>query len=168
MPKTTTPTVDEYWAALQPHLPGYARDEQRAAVMLYRELTRGEPLDGARLARALNISTAEAQAILQRDSIKCLIYADGLGRILGFGGLAVTPMHHRLEVDGRGLSTWCAWDSLFIPEILGRPARVASPDPETGELVLLFVRPKRIESPSSPRRSPRRRAPDAAGPFAKG
>jgi alkylmercury lyase len=91
-------------------------------------------------------SNAEAQAFLQRDSIKCLIYADGRGRILGFGGLAATPMHHRLEVEGRELSTWCAWDSLFIPEILGRAARVASPDPETGEVVPLFVTPERIES----------------------
>jgi hypothetical protein len=31
--------------------------------------------------------------------------------------LAATAMHHRFEVDGRALSTWCAWDSLFIPEI---------------------------------------------------
>jgi hypothetical protein len=33
---------------------------------------------------------------------------DGQGRVLGFGGLAGAPMHHRLEVDGRDLSTWCA------------------------------------------------------------
>ncbi|MGH6797449.1 MAG: organomercurial lyase, partial [Roseiarcus sp.] len=39
-----------------------------------------------------------------------------------------------------------AWDSLFIPEILGRPARVASADPESGELVRLVVSPDRIES----------------------
>jgi alkylmercury lyase len=53
-------------------------------------------------------------------------------------------MHHRFAVDGRMLPTWCAWDSLFIPEIL--PARVVSPDPESGELVRLVVTPDRIES----------------------
>ena len=66
--------------------------------------------------------------------------------MLGFGGLAVAPLHHRFEVDGRSLWTWCAWDSLFIPEILGQTARVTSPDPETGELVRLVVTPHRIES----------------------
>jgi alkylmercury lyase len=55
-------------------------------------------------------------------------------------------MHHRFEVDGRELSTWCAWDSLFIPEILGRSARVTSTDPESGELVRLTVTPERIVS----------------------
>ena len=42
--------------------------------------------------------------------------------------------------------TWCAWDSLFIPEILGRSARVTSPDPETGEIVRLVVTPDGIKS----------------------
>lgn len=94
----------------------------------------------------LGISDEESRALLQRDSINFLVHRDERGRVLGFGGLAAVPMHHRFEVDGRMLSTWCAWDSLFIPEILGRPARVASPDPESGELVRLVVTPDRIES----------------------
>jgi monovalent cation:H+ antiporter, CPA1 family len=40
------------------------------------------------------------------------------GRVLGFAGLAATAMHHRFEVDGRALSTWCVWDSLFLPGVL--------------------------------------------------
>ncbi len=86
---------------------------------------------------------------LPRKAARCCsetVHRDERGRVLGFGGLAAAPMHHRFEVDDRMLSTWCAWDSLFIPEILGRPARVASPDPESGELVRLVVTPDRIES----------------------
>ena len=140
-----TPTPDEYWAALEPHLPSFSLEEQRTAVALYRELAKGASVDEARLARALDISIAEARALLQRQSIKCMTYADDRGRILGFGGLATAPMHHRFEVDGRELSTWCAWDSLFIPEILERPARVTSPDPQSGETVRLVVTPQQIE-----------------------
>jgi alkylmercury lyase len=54
-------------------------------------------------------------------------------------------MHHRFAVDGRELSTWCALDSLFIPEILGRSAQVTSADPESGGTVRLTVAPERIE-----------------------
>ena len=139
------PTSDEYWAALKPHLPIFSLEEQRAALALYRELAKGEPVDEARLARALAISVAEARALLHRPPIKGLTYTDDRGRILGFGGLAMVPMHHRFEVDGCGLSTWCAWDSLFIPEILGRPARVISADPQSGETVRLVVTPERID-----------------------
>jgi alkylmercury lyase len=55
-------------------------------------------------------------------------------------------MHHRFQLNGRTLWTWCAWDSLFIPELLGETARVESPDPETGELVRLTVSPQRVEA----------------------
>jgi alkylmercury lyase len=139
------PTVSQYWAALKPHLPRFSPDEQRTAVALYRELAKGQAVRDAQLAGALGISAAECRALLQRDSIKRLTYADGDGLLVGFGGLAAAPMHHRFEVDGRDLSTWCAWDSLFVPEILRRPARILSTDPESGEKVHLIVTPERIE-----------------------
>jgi alkylmercury lyase len=140
-----TPTADQYWASLRPHLRSFSPEEQRAAVALYQELAKGEPVDDAQLGRALGVSSAESRALLQRDPLRCFAYSDDRGRVLRFGGLAVAPMPHRFEVDGRALSTWCAWDSLFIPEILGRPARVASRDPESGEHVRLVVTPERIE-----------------------
>ncbi len=146
MTRTSISTVDEYWEALAPRLPSLSAEEQRAAVTLYRELAKGQPVDAAQLGRALGVAPAEARALLNRDSIKAFVYPDDAGRVLGFGGLAAGPMHHRFEVNGRTLWTWCAWDSLFIPEILGERARVTSPDPETGELVQLVVTPEEIES----------------------
>jgi alkylmercury lyase len=140
------PTPAEYWNGLEPHIQRFAADEQRVAVALYRELAKGRAVDAENLGQALGISAAESSALLQRDSIKSFIYPDDQGRVLGFGGLAATPMHHRFEVNGSALSTWCAWDSLFIPEILGCSARITSPDPENGEVVRLVVSPERIES----------------------
>jgi alkylmercury lyase len=140
------PALDEYWRSLEPHLRTFSPEEQRAVAALYRELAKGKAVDADQLGRALGISSAESRALLQRDAIKCFVYPDDQGRVLGFGGLAAAPMHHRFELEGRTLWTWCAWDSLFIPEILGRSARVTSPDPETGEMVRLVVTPDRIES----------------------
>jgi len=146
---TVTPKVPElekYWQGLEPHLRQFSPEEQHAAVALYRELARGRAVDAAQLGRTLGVSAAEAHALLQRDSIRTFAYFDDRGRALGFGGLSTAPMHHRFEVDGRTLWTWCAWDSLFIPEILNRPAQVTSSDPESGDLVRLVVTPDRIES----------------------
>ncbi len=78
------------------------------------------------------------------------MYPDDQERVAGFGGLTVAPMHHRVDLEGRTLWTWCAWDSLFIPAILGEPGRVTSADPETGELVRLTVHPREIESAEPP------------------
>jgi len=140
------PRLEDYWARLEPCVKLFARDEQRAAIALYRELAKGEPVDAARLACALCVSSVEAQALLGREAIKAFSYSDEDGHVVGFRGLAVAPMHHRLEVDGRTLSTWCAWDSLFIPEILGREARVMSIDPENQQAIRLVVTPNRIEA----------------------
>jgi alkylmercury lyase len=140
------PSVEQYWGWLEPHWRRFSLEERRAAVVLYRELAKGEPVDVAQFSRALDVSPAAARALLERGSIKGFVYADERNRVLGFGGLAAVPMHHRFEVDGRSLWTWCAWDSLFIPEILGQTARVTSADPETGEVVRIVVTPHRIES----------------------
>src|ERR1043165_3138589 len=144
MPKFFSP--DAYRDMLEPHLRRFSPDEQRAAVALYRELAKGEAGDDSQLAGTLGISVVESGVLLDRDSIKSAIYRDGQGRVLGFGGLAVASMHHRLKVNGRALSTWCAWDSLFLPEILECSAEVTSPDPETGQLIQLIVTPERIAS----------------------
>jgi alkylmercury lyase len=146
MTRVKIPTLDQYWEGLATQLPRFSPEEQRAAVALYRELAKGRAVDAAQLGRALRASPAEGRALLARDSIKAFVYPDDQGRVLGFGGLAAAPMHHRFEVDGRTLWTWCAWDSLFIPEVLGRSARVESANPENGKIVRLLVSPDRIES----------------------
>lgn len=139
-------TLEQYWTRLADELPQFSPEEQRTAVTLYRELAKGQAVDAAQLGRALGVPAAKAHALLGQDSIKAFIYPDDQGRVLGFGGLAAAEMQHRFEVDGRKLWTWCAWDSLFIPEILGKQARITSRDPESGETVRLVVSPERVES----------------------
>jgi alkylmercury lyase len=146
MTRANGPSLDLYWEALDRHLPRLSSEERRIALTLYRELAKGQPVDAAQLGRALGLSPAEARAFLDRGAVKLFVYPDEKGRVIGFGGLATAPMHHRLVVDGRTLWAWCAWDTLFIPEILGKRARVASPDPDTKEPVELVVTPHGIES----------------------
>jgi alkylmercury lyase len=146
MRNTDIPDLDQYWGAIVDAVPGFSHEEQRAALAVYRELAKGEPVSAEQLAQALGVTTRKALELLERDPLKAFIYSDDWGGIIGFGGLAASPMHHKFGVEGRTLWTWCAWDSLFIPEILGKTARVQSPDPETGETVRLVVSPERIES----------------------
>jgi hypothetical protein len=48
------------------------------------------------------------------------VFHDDAGHIVGFWGLSTTELGpHRLRgVDGVELSAWCAWDTLFLPELL--------------------------------------------------
>jgi len=122
-------------------LPTITGEEQRLGLEIYRQLARGEAVSRAELARALEASTDTVEELLARPNLNSLTYADKEGRIIGFGGLAVREMPHRFKVDGRTLYTWCAWDSLFIPVILGAEAEVESPVPGISALVRLRVAP---------------------------
>ncbi len=120
-------------------LPKLGAVEQRVVVTLHRLLAEGEPVSPGRLAEAVGLSETRVRDVLAR--CQAFIYYDGNGSVIAFWGLALQEMPHRLEVDGRTLYAWCALDTLFIPGILGKVARIESPDPLTKEEISLVVGP---------------------------
>ncbi len=70
---------------------------------------------------------------------------DAEGNIIGLIGLSLGGHHHRITVDGRELSTWCAWDSLFLPPLIGRQATVNSTSALTGEQIELVIGPDGVK-----------------------
>lgn len=138
------PDLKNYFDELDRHLPVFSLEDQRTALVIYRELARGEPLEDDRLASALGVDAREVRRRRSSPAIRSFTYPDPEDRIVGFGGLAVAPMHHELVVQGRRLWTWCACDSLFIPELLGASARITSADPVTDRPVRLHVSVDRL------------------------
>ncbi len=126
-------------------LPTMTDEERRLGLEIYRQLSHGEPVSKSRLAEALEVATPGVDDLLGHPNLKCLTYVDNEGRIIGFGGLAVREMPHQFKVDGRTLYTWCAWDSLFIPGILGLEAEVESPAPGSTARVRLRVAPDEVK-----------------------
>lgn len=138
-----TARVEELADKIVSAVPKFGRMERQLAVKLYRLLAAGEPVSPARLAEALNLSETRVRDTLARWPG---VYYDDSGSVIGFWGLAVPEMSpHRFEVGGRTLYTWCAWDSLFIPGILGKTARVESADPITKERISLVVGPDGVK-----------------------
>ena len=133
-------------SALVRAMPALDEVEQRLAVALYRELAAGEPVSLERLATRVGLSAEEVSEILGRWPG---VYRDGRGALIGFWGLAQAEMPpHRFEVAGQRLWTWCAWDSLFIPAVLGTTARVASVCAATGAPVCAVVTPDGVAEAS--------------------
>ncbi len=111
--------------------------ERQFALSIYRLLARGEPVRREQLAAALNRRSSEIWETL--STWRLLIQWDDNRRVVGFAGLTLEPTRHRLITDGVALFAWCAWDSLFIPRILGVTANVESTCPETGRAISLTV-----------------------------
>jgi alkylmercury lyase len=139
-------TADDLSQAACRLFPAVPPVEQRAGLVLLRELARGEPVAVAQLARALGVPVETAQVLLTDSAMSPFGHKDEEGRIQGFYGLSVTPTHHQLTINGRTLWAWCALDTLLYPELFHASAVIETRDPETGELVRLMVSPDRIET----------------------
>ncbi len=148
MERTLTALASELLA----RLPTMTGEEQRLGLEIYRQLAQGEPVLRSELAEALEAPTDTVDELLEHPNLRSLTYTNKQGWIIGFGGLAVREMPHRFRIDGRTLYTWCAWDGLFIPVILGVEAEVESPAPGSTVRVRLRVAPDgvvRVQPPSA-------------------
>ena len=131
---------------LRAGLPVLDPDEQRIAVALYRLLAKGTPVAEPRLAEAVALPPERVAATLGGWPG---IFRDERGEIIGFWGLAQQEFPpHQFHVDGRRLWGWCSWDTLFLPIVLGRTARIESVDATTGEPVRAVVGPHGVEEAS--------------------
>lgn len=109
-----------------------------AAVRL---LAEGRPVTLAQLASVLGWPRERLDAVLERVPN---IERDADGALVGVG-LSLRPTPHAFEANGRALFTWCALDALFLPTILGQPARVTSSCAATGVPIRLRVAPTGID-----------------------
>ena len=129
MTDTHVPTTDDLKAALASAAPDLGEADQRIAVAVYRLLAEGEPVTAAAIAEASEAAEAEVETRLE---VWPGVFLDEDRRVVGFWGLAISELPHRITVGGRQLYAWCAWDPMFLSLILGA-VEVATDDPVTGE-----------------------------------
>lgn len=140
--KKTRLNLKELASTVIRSFPDLEGKERRVAVQIYRLLGKGRPVSPEAIAQAIALPFDDIQKILNGFTA---VYYDEEGRVIGFGGLALPETDHRFVVEGQTLYTWCAWDSLFIPQIMRRTAEVESICPVTGNKVRLTVTPEKVE-----------------------
>jgi len=117
------------------------------SLATHRLLARGEPVSDEAIAAATGLAGAEVRRVMDGWPS---VQRDVRGRITGFWGLSLDETAHRFVVEGRTLHTWCAWDALFLPRILGRGADVSSRSGASGVEVRLRVTPSDVVSLTGP------------------
>ncbi len=126
-------------------VPKLGGEQKRVALAIYNLLAEGRPVAPVRVGSELGLSEDRIEEIVAswpgvfRDDETCIV---------GFWGLALPEMPHALEVDGRRLFGWCAWDTLFLPGLLRVTARVESTCPVTKETISLVVGPDGVDEVS--------------------
>ena len=117
---------------------------RRILLRLYGLLAEGAPVTLAALAARAEVSEEAARRAVAGVP-GTGIARDAAGRIVGFGGLTLEPTRHSLSVGGRRLYTWCAFDTLFAPQLLGTAVDIASTCPATGKEIRLRATPEGVE-----------------------
>jgi alkylmercury lyase len=133
MPTITPAALASELVAATPPL---SEQEQHLFLTLYRLLATGRLVDTSALAESARLSVDAVRAALERLPG---VYTDDRQRVIGFWGLSIEPMPHRMIVNSQTLYAWCAWDTLFLPELLRAAAEIESRCPTTGRRITLTV-----------------------------
>ena len=123
--------------------PQLSADQSRLVVKVLQLLVTSYPVSPARLkeiASELQMPLEVAHSILRHMS-----EIDETGNVVGILGLSQKKHSHRFQVNEHILSTWCAWDTLFLPALLKHSAKVESFCPTTKSKIVLTLSPDRVE-----------------------
>jgi len=99
-------------------------------------LADGRPATPDALAAATGRSIDEVTALIDESRRRGVEVENGA--IVG-AALTLRPTQHRFRVRGHDLWTWCGFDGLFLPILLGERAEVATTCPVTGTAIRLAV-----------------------------
>jgi alkylmercury lyase len=112
---------------------------------LYRLLAEGEPVQRTQLAKRLETPVEAVNRVLDGWPG---VFSDAEGRIVGYWGLSIPGAYsspHTLRMNGRTLSAWCAWDTVFLPQLIGLAAEIESTSPGQTGIVRLAITPQQVE-----------------------
>jgi alkylmercury lyase len=107
-----------------------------------RALVGGQPVSADALSRTLGVPVATVAA---RIAATPNLETDDAGRIVG-AALTLQPTSHRVRLRGRTLYTWCAFDLLLLPHLLGEALEAETVDPVTRTMIHLAVGPEGVAS----------------------
>ena len=111
-------------------------EEQAVSIRTFELLSLGKPVSISQLSEATNLSKDRINNIF--DGWPGVFRNDN-SDIIAYWGLGLKRMPHQIKFDDVLLYNWCAWDSLFIPALIGKTAQVESSCPVTNEKISLTV-----------------------------
>jgi len=124
--------------------PRFDANKSRLLIKLLQLVAEGNPVPRSmadQTATRLQMPLDRSASLVDRT---CEHDADG--NIVGIFGLSQRNHPHQFTVKGRVLSTWCAWDALFLPVLLGRTAVVESTCPATKASIHARITPDEVET----------------------
>lgn|SRR5574341_349140 len=122
----------------------FTPEVSRLVRRIWALVAQGKPVPVAQVERVAREEGITADTV--RSVVDRICERNPAGEIVGAVGLSQNDSPHRLRLNGRLLSTWCALDSLFLPIMLEQAAEITSICPATQQIIRLRVTPEGIEA----------------------
>ncbi|MDA8297808.1 MAG: organomercurial lyase [Actinomycetota bacterium] len=119
-------------------LPSLDLESRAVGLAVYRLLAAGTAATPAAIAANSKMPAPHVAALLTSLPTASL----ERGEVTAFLGLQREPGQHQITCSAPRRGAWCAWDTLFLPALVGTPARVESRCPVSGTLVRMVVDPR--------------------------
>ncbi|MFQ5922678.1 MAG: organomercurial lyase [Anaerolineales bacterium] len=136
--------VEEYREAYEA-IPKEALElDLRVTIRTIQALSEGKPVSPKELANIWELPLEQVQMVLDAAVAAGRAEIDDQGNLVG-GVLSLNPTAHRISIDGNQVYTWCAYDAIYAPGVVGQTARIESQDPVTRESIRVTITPEGIE-----------------------
>ena len=111
-------------------------NERKIALSLYYLMAKGQAVRLEEIAAATALDNKVVDEIVDNW---IGVFKNDAGSIIGFWGMGLSSMKHKLRMNDIETYAWCAIDTLFIPELLGLDAQINSSCPVTGKEISLEI-----------------------------
>ena len=118
----------------------------RLLIKVMRALAAGRPITSEQVNQfvtEIGIAQDEADQFLRAKTER-----DNNDHIVGILGLSLNDYPHRFTVNETQMTTWCAYDTLYLPVLLQQTATVESPSKLSKKPVRLTVSPTGVQDAS--------------------
>lgn len=136
--------IKEYREVYEAIPPAAFELDLRITIKTMQALAEGNPVSPAQLADLWEMPLEQVQDILERAKAGGQVEVDDNGDLVG-AVLSLNPTSHQVMIDNKALYAWCAYDAIYAPQVVGKPAEIVSKDPLTGETIQIFITNAGIE-----------------------
>ncbi len=123
--------------------PAMNKLEQQIALAIYRLLALAKPVT---IESIVKVTSHKKELIDNIVHSWPGVFFDDDNAIIGFWGITIAEMPHRMTINEHTVYAWCAWDALFIPELINVTTWVNSECPVTKQNIELQVSPTQVKA----------------------
>lgn len=108
---------------LQKLLPNLKKEERQISKLLYQKLALGRSVSIKTIANELNKPIQDIQ-----DHLKQMSYIEfnAASKISAYRGVTLNQTQHYVFHNNSKIYTWCAFDTLFLADLLAKPVSISS------------------------------------------